>query len=123
MLILLRKLRLWWDSGFIFVRILIVGGECAAGECPAAAAVDCPLGDGEQHDINIIGATASHTLESIRSCMYLLNRCSPLWAMRPFDQFNVTVVRKVMMAELLLVFLIYVVIDLILIRSINKLRL
>ena len=55
--------------------------------------------------------------------MYLLNPCSPLWPIRPKDQFNVTSVREVMMAELMLVFLIYVVIDLVLIRGINKLRL
>ena len=55
--------------------------------------------------------------------MYLLNSCSPLWAIRPKDEYNVTIIRKAMMAELMLVFLIYVIIDLALIRVINKLRL
>jgi hypothetical protein len=55
--------------------------------------------------------------------MYLLNTCSPIWPIRPKDSYNVTITRKVIMAELFLVFLIYVIIDIVLVRRINKLKL
>jgi hypothetical protein len=55
--------------------------------------------------------------------MHLANQCSPIWTIRPKDNFNVTIIRKVAMAEIFIVFLIYAVIDALLLKGINKLKL
>lgn len=54
--------------------------------------------------------------------MYEVNTCSPIWDFTPVSEFNVKLIRILLLVVLLLLFILYIVIHLLLKKSVQNLK-